>query len=109
MSRWLSDHLAEAHAAGSEQGLTLKHWCAGCDRPHYINVEKKNASGARWAWDRNVTLPTFSPSVNIVGHCHYTITAGMVTFHGDSAHALAGSVRPLPAMPATTTEDDDAD
>ncbi len=67
---------------------------------HRINVNAPNDhTGARWSWDGNVESPTFSPSVHIVGQCHYFIRAGMIEFCGDSKHPLAGQTVPLPAIP----------
>jgi len=73
------------------------HWCPGCKSIHRINVNAPNKySNARWTWDGNVDAPTFSPSINIVGHCHYFIRAGQIQFCQDSTHALAGKTVPLP-------------
>lgn len=80
-------------------GLRLMHWCPGCNGWHMVNVEKPNHLGAQWSWNEDVEKPTFSPSVNIVGHCHYFIRGGMIEFCGDSRHALAGQTVPLPEIP----------
>lgn len=93
------------------------HWCPGCKSGHEIDTESKNASGAIWTFDGNVYAPTFHPSVNIRwgrfadpsfefadgndhgGVCHYTITAGRITFHGDTTHLLSGQTVDLPEIP----------
>jgi len=95
----ISSKLYQSHARGSERGLTLIHWCPGCKGPHLINVEKPNHLGAVWVWDGNADVPTFNPSINIVGHCHYFIHGGQIQFCGDSKHALANQTVPLPDLP----------
>jgi hypothetical protein len=75
------------------------HYCDGCDSWHLINVDVPNEyTGARWTFDGNVDAPTFSPSVNIVGKCHYFITKGMIQYCSDSKHRLAGKTVPLPKI-----------
>lgn len=81
-----------------DDGL-LMHWCPGCKSRHYIDTQEPNGSGAIWRWDGNAEAPTFSPSVNIVGQCHYFITSGQIQFCGDSQHALAGQTVPFPDIP----------
>jgi hypothetical protein len=78
------------------------HWCPGCKARHIINIEKPLPNGAKWTWDGNVDAQTFSPSINIVGRCHYFIRSGMIEFCGDSAHELAGKTVPLPDFPEWT-------
>lgn len=81
-------------------GLGYIHWCPGCDGYHLIWVDKPcEATGAKWTFDGNVSSPTFSPSINIVGVCHYFIRNGMIEFCGDCTHALAGKTVALPKMP----------
>jgi len=82
-----------------DMGKTYLHWCPGCEQLHPINVEKPNHFNAVWQFNGNMESPTFTPSVNMVGRCHYTITAGSITFHGDSKHKLAGQTVPLPDIP----------
>ena len=82
----------------SAPGLIM-HWCPGCKSIHMINVDKPNLNGAKWAFNGDYECPTFTPSINIVGHCHYFITAGNIIFCGDSKHVLAGQTVPLPDMP----------
>lgn len=64
-----------------------------------INVTKPNPWGAIWSFDGNVEAPTFSPSINLVGQCHYFIRAGRIEFCTDSKHELAGQTVPLPDIP----------
>lgn len=93
MSRILSAKLRDAG-----DGM-LMHWCPGCKSRHLINVTKPNGNGAIWDWNRDPESPTFWPSINIVGRCHYFITDGNIQFCGDSAHSLAGQIMPLPDFP----------
>ena len=75
------------------------HWCPGCKQLHVIDVEQPNHLGAKWQFDGNAEQPTFTPSINIVGHCHYFITKGNISFCNDSRHVLAGQTVQLPDIP----------
>lgn len=75
------------------------HWCQGCDQLHFINTEHPNHLGAIWQFDGNVERPTFSPSINIVGQCHYFIRDGRIEYCGDSKHQLAGQTVELCDIP----------
>jgi hypothetical protein len=86
---WCEDH-----------GRTILHWCPGCKCLHPINIDRPNTFGAKWTWNGDVERPTFSPSIHLVGMCHYFIRDGMIEFCGDSKHALAGQTVPLPDLPA---------
>lgn len=91
---------AEKPFGGPYKGRCFYHWCPGCKSTHMINVEAPNEGGHVWAFNENLNAPTFTPSVNIVGRCHYNITDGNILFHGDSAHELKGQTMPLPPIPA---------
>ncbi len=100
MSQKLSAKLWEVQAQGDPDfGHALMHWCPGCKGRHVINVEKPNPFGAVWSWNGNAEKPTFSPSINIVGRCHYFIREGNIEFCGDSTHELAGKTVALPNIP----------
>ena len=76
-----------------------RHWCPGCQRMHVINTDPRaQANGHAWLFDNNLDEPTFSPSVNIVGQCHYFVRRGRIIFCGDSRHALAGHTVELPHL-----------
>jgi Family of unknown function (DUF6527) len=96
----VTNKLGITQEAGSHFGLTYLHWCPGCDGPHAINVEKPNHCNAKWSFDGNVESPTFSPSINYVGMCHYFIRGGRIEFCSDSKHALAGQTVELPDFPS---------
>jgi len=90
---YLSDALAR-------DGHCLVHFCPGCGYRHRIDVYEPNPhTKAMWSWDGNLKSPTFTPSINIVGFCHYFIRNGQIQYCADSAHALAGQTVPLPPMP----------
>jgi hypothetical protein len=82
-----------------------------------------------WRFDGNLESPTFTPSFlhrglktvwkgcewtgewrrdekgnTIPRVCHYNLTAGMIHFHIDSTHPLAGKVVPLPELPVSVRE-----
>lgn len=76
------------------------HWCPGCEQLHRINVNTPNAAfGAIWTWNSDAEHPTFSPSINIVGQCHYFIRDGQIEYCADLRHSLAGQTVPLPDIP----------
>jgi hypothetical protein len=83
------------------------HWCPGCQQLHRINVNAPNEhTGALWSWDKNIEKPTFSPSVNLVGQCHYFLTFGALAFCADgTSHALVGKTVPLPDIPFEILKD----
>lgn len=39
--------------------------------------------------------------------CHYNLTKGMLQFHGDSTHAMAGKTIALPPLPAFLCDESD--
>lgn len=99
MGRVVSRKLIESTPEGSTEGLGYLHWCPGCKTHHYINVEKKNMWGAVWSFNRNLDKPTFNPSINLVGRCHYFLHDGRIAFCSDSTHQLAGQTVDLPDLP----------
>lgn len=70
----------------------LIHWCPGCKQVHGINMTK-------WTFNGDVDCPTFSPSFNIVGQCHYFIQNGFLVYCGDCNHELNGKSIELPDFP----------
>jgi len=72
----------------------LLHWCPGCNHIHGIDLK-------RWTFNGNLESPTFSPSFNIVGQCHYFIQGGMLVYCTDCVHELAGKNVELPDFPET--------
>ena len=91
--KFLSSKLANAG-----DGLLL-HYCPGCKSLHLIAVYEPFPNGAQWTFDGNAESPTFSPSINMVGVCHYFIRSGKIEFCGDSKHHLAGQTVDLPDLP----------
>lgn len=81
-------------------GKEPAHWCPGCRQLHIFNVYEPNSySNAIWTWDGNVDRPTFSPSMNIVGRCHYFLKDGKIQFLSDCKHELASQTIDLPDLP----------
>lgn len=81
-------------------GGVYLHWCPGCSHAHPIAVDKPFENGARWTFNLDAERPTFAPSINCVGQCHYFITDGQIIFCSDSKLALAGKAVTLPDWPA---------
>lgn len=98
----------------AQQGYA--HYCPGCFELHVIPDS--------WSFDKNLEVPTFSPSVRITGKqtvvvngewtgewvrgpdgkaldmcCHYILTAGVLNFCDDCTHDLKGKSIPLPDLP----------
>lgn len=74
------------------------HWCPACEELHPLPDS--------WRFDGNLERPTFAPSFKHEGGsvpgwcCHYTITAGVITFCADCSYAMAGQSVPMPSLPA---------
>lgn len=90
-------------------GAVALHYCIGCKRLHVINFEKpiysSDGKPQVWRFNGNETRPTFSPSVNIVGYCHYTISDGTIHYHGDCKHAYANQRIDLSDIPSDELAD----
>lgn len=72
------------------------HWCVACEEMHPLPDS--------WVFDHNLEMPTFSPSfrhgsVDMGQCCHYTLTAGVLTYHSDCTHAMANAVIALADLP----------
>lgn len=91
---------------GAGQAPAWRHWCEGCKGNHVIYTDSRSQlSGHKWAFDGNLEMPTFSPSINIVGICHYFIRAGQIEYCGDSKHELAGKTVPLRELESVGEDD----
>ena len=95
----LSNTLARSSNELNIDGLCLVHYCNGCQSLHQISVSKPNHLNAIWSWNGNAEKPSFSPSINIVGVCHYHLVEGKISYCADSIHALAGKTVDLPDLP----------
>jgi hypothetical protein len=100
MMQLVSRVLVECADSWTEiNGLCYLHWCPGCEQMHIINTEKPNRFGAIWKFDGNLEIPTFSPSINHPGYCHYFIRAGKIEYCPDSTHKFSGQTIPMPDFP----------
>lgn len=102
--------------------------CPGCGETHVIPTKSPLHNGAMWAFNGNVDLPTFTPSLLVrSGHyvpgqksdtcwctynkehpddpapfvcfiCHSFITNGKIQFLNDCTHHLAGQTVDLPEI-----------
>lgn len=83
---------------GDQNGpIGWTHYCPGCESMHAIWVDRPNErTGALWKFNGDTVAPTFKPSVNITGQCHYWITGGRIKFEPDCRHVLAGQIVDLP-------------
>jgi len=79
-------------------GGMYEHMCPGCNQLHYIAVDHPFGNGHQWSFNGDLDKPTFNPSINILGVCHYFITDGFIQFCSDSKHSLAGSTVELPEL-----------
>lgn len=80
----------------------IMFWCDPCDTHHQVPVTGPKA----WGWNGSLTAPTITPSIRLTylggkpsTCCHSNVTDGKIQYHGDSTHALAGQLVPLPEMP----------
>ncbi len=80
-------------------------WQVGCHHcGHHYFPKERLRNGSSWTFNGDTDRPTFSPSMNelvngpgpehregvATTRCHFTITEGRITYHGDCTHALAG-------------------
>lgn len=98
--------------------------CPGCKSQHVIAVDKPFSNGAKWGFNGNLELPTFTPSLLIrTGKyaggeewykglkeeqrkfvdehsevCHSFITNGRIQYLGDCTHSLANQTIDLPEI-----------
>lgn len=78
-------------------------WCPGCRRPHPYRVAASpwdKPGTPVWTFNGDLTKPSFSPSLLVLcsdgkTECHLFLTDGVLSYCGDSAHALAGQSVPL--------------
>lgn len=76
-------------------------WCPGCEELHVFTT----SGDKRWTFDGDMEKPTFTPSLRCLKGtprkttCHLNLTAGVLVFHNDSPHALAGQKIPLQEHP----------
>jgi len=89
----------------TSQENTHEGWainCPGCGQVHFFDK--------RWTFNGDYDYPTFSPSHRIFHYinkdgsiattgCHITITNGVVKFHDDCNHDLAGKVMEFEKFP----------
>jgi hypothetical protein len=81
----------------SQEGAHFIHYCPACEQLHLVPTT--------WYFDRNFENPTVQPSIRHTAQpstycCHYTITGGMIQFHGDNSKAeWNGKCIPLPDLP----------
>lgn len=90
--------------------------CAACQW-HEFPKEPLRSNGHKWTFNGDLFEPTFSPSMNIhfnppgphhnphckTSRCHFTVTGGVISYHGDCTHELRGD-HPLLAWPADRVE-----
>ena len=97
------------------------HYCPACQAMHVYFVDKPSHSGARWKFNENPDLPTFTPSMNIrwgtyadptyvdegreSGICHYFVMNGQIMYCGDCTHDMKGKTVPLPELPSPILDD----
>lgn len=89
----------------TDSGVLL-FWCPGCHELHGVWTESPNpTTKALWTWNGDLILPTFSPSVLVLGvagvqfRCHSFIRDGVIEYLADSEHTLAGKKMSLPPEP----------
>lgn len=84
----------------------LLFWCPGCQQLHGVWTETPNpVTGAKWTWNGDLYVPTFSPSILLQGvngshfRCHSFVREGVIEFCQDSEHRMAGKKINLPVDP----------
>jgi hypothetical protein len=89
----------------------LRHYCPACQGLHMFFTDHADPqTGARWEWDGQICVPTFSPEMHIVQRrvqnpkvivsvCHYRLRNGMLKFLSDCTHHCKGVEMELPPLP----------
>ena len=80
--------------------------CPGCDQMHGVKYSAGGAEpGYPYTWNGDALLPTFTPDIyaedSTAGPpyvCHMHVENGVIYFHTDSLHALAGRTMLLPVF-----------
>lgn len=78
------------------------HWCPACSSLHGIETEPQYEGCPIWTFNGDHDKPTFHPSINLAGRCHYFISDGKISYCPDSQHHLAGKTMDLPDIPERT-------
>lgn len=80
-----------------EQAPDFMFWCPGCNMAHPVYCTRKNRDGEQWDWNGSVDKPTITPSIHWVGHCHLSVTDGMLHYSDDETckHELRGKIVPM--------------
>lgn len=109
MTEKLSPFLARKGVKERYSCPVILHWCPACEVAHAFAITIPFHNGAKWSWNNDPLLPTFSPSMNIsigpyppdgkIDRCHYILTDGMISFCEDSTHKLSGKKVHLPMIP----------
>lgn len=63
--------------------------CPGCLCSHIIPTTP-NENKVYWNFNNDLEKPTFTPSINYIGYCHFHITNGQIQYLGDCNHEYAG-------------------
>ncbi len=75
--------------------VTMLFYCPDCKEHRGYCVK---GGPPKWEWDKSMTKPTFSPSLNVLERidgksrtkCHLFVKKGRIQFLGDCLHELAG-------------------
>lgn len=100
---------------------TKEGWMIRCpvEKHTYHVFPKVGRPGASWTFNGDMEKPTFRPSMNELVNgpgkhhnescptwrCHFTVTDGMIEYHGDCTHDLVGKTLPLEHWPPERVEE----
>jgi cytochrome c1 len=91
---------------------TFSHYCPGCRKHHHFRTNRTVSTNG-YRFNGSLSAPTVYPTVrhsetrplpapdkgeSIHTRCHYTISNGVLHFHPDSVHGLAGQSVPMPSL-----------
>src|SRR4051812_42968220 len=85
----------------SEDRSDWAAWCPACKQLHTWRTGVWPAGVPKWTFNGNLESPSFSPSLRYLSgtRCHLTLTDGIIEFHGDCPHAMAGQKVPIVDIP----------
>jgi hypothetical protein len=92
MSQFI-EHNSKLWEHRTQNGSLFEFFCPACRNNHSFETP-------RWTFNGNVDKPTFKPSLRLLNDtdvilCHLNLTDGLIFFHGDCPHDLAGKTVPM--------------
>lgn len=93
------------YVSNDKRRVGIVIFCPACKRHHRVITEEANdGQTARWGFNGNLDLPTFTPSILTWSpdtkqtRCHSFVTNGKIQFLSDCEHELKNQTVDLPDL-----------